>query len=117
MKKRKFKNRLKSLSKYEQTIGDYCFRAPVDSGELIREGKTLSHCVGSARYTQAHASGKTTIIFIRRKSDSDKPFYTMEYKAGHIVQVRGKHNQSATEEVQKVVDQWLAIVNKNYKHA
>ncbi|MXQ49539.1 hypothetical protein GRB29_09220 [Streptococcus pneumoniae] len=117
IEQRKFEKRLKSLAKYDQTIGDYYFRAPFDSGELIREGKALSHCVGSARYTQDHASGKTTIIFIRKKSEPEQPFYTMEYKSGHIVQVRGKHNQSATEEVKKAVDQWLAIVNKKYKHA
>lgn len=114
---RKFEKRLKSLAKYEQTIGDYYFRAPFDSGELIREGKALSHCVGSARYTQDHASGKTTIIFVRKKSKPEQPFYTMEYQAGHIVQVRGKHNQSPPEEVQKAVDKWLAIVNKNHKQA
>ena len=117
IEQRKFEKRLKSLARYERIIGGFHFRAPTTSGELIQEGKALSHCVGSARYTKDHASGKTTIIFIRKRSEPEKSFYTMEYQSGRIIQIRGKHNQSAPEEVQKAADEWLLKINKNIKHA
>lgn len=117
IEQRKFEKRLKSLARYERIIGGFHFRAPITSGELIQEGKALSHCVGSARYTKDHASGKTTIIFIRKRSEPEKSFYTMEYQSGRIIQIRGKHNQSAPEEVQKAADEWLLKINKNIKHA
>lgn len=117
IEQRKFEKRLKSLARYERVIGDFHFRAPITSGELIQEGKALSHCVGSARYTKDHASGKTTIIFIRKKSEPEKSFYTMEYQSGRIIQIRGKHNQSAPEEIRQTAEQWLVEINKNTKHA
>lgn len=117
IEQRKFEKRLKSLARYERVIGNFHFRAPITSGELIQEGKALSHCVGSARYTEDHASGKTTIIFIRKKSEPEKSFYTMEYQSGRIIQIRGKHNQSATEEIWQAADKWLLEINKNTKHA
>lgn len=117
IEQRKFEKRLKSLARYERVIGDFHFRAPITSGELIQEGKALSHCVGSARYTKDHASGKATIIFIRKKSEPEKSFYTMEYQSGRIIQIRGKHNQSAPENVRQAADEWLLEINKNIKHA
>jgi len=81
------------------------------------EGKALSHCVGSARYTQDHANGKTTIIFVRSKDEPDKPFFTMEYQSGRIIQIRGKHNLSAPENIRQAAEQWLVEINKNTKHA
>lgn len=117
IEQRKFEKRLKSLARYERVIGDFHFRAPITSVELIQEGKALSHCVGSARYTKDHASGKTTIIFIRKKSEQEKSFYTMEYQFGRIIQIRGKHNQSAPEDVRQAADEWLLEINKNIKHA
>ena len=117
IEQRKFEKRLKSLARYERVIGDFHFRAPITSGELIQEGKALSHCVGSARYTKDHASGKTTIIFIRKKSEPEKSFYTMEYQSGRIIQIRGKHNQSAPEKIWQAAEQWLVEINKNTKHA
>lgn len=117
IEQRKFEKRQKSLAKYEKVVGQYLFKPAYNSGELILEGKALSHCVGSARYTQDHANGKTTIIFVRSKDEPDKPFFTLEYKDGRIVQIRGKHNLSAPEEIQQAADKWLLEINKNTKHA
>ena len=117
IEQRKFEKRQKTLVKYEKVIDQYLFKPAYNSGELILEGKALSHCVGSARYTQDHANGKTTIIFVRSKDEPDKPFFTLEYKDGRIVQIRGKHNLSAPEEIQQAADKWLLEINKNTKHA
>ena len=36
----------------------------------------LSHCVGG--YADRHTNGKLSIMFLRRKDEPDKPYYTIE---------------------------------------
>lgn len=112
-----FSKRVKSLAKYEMVVGDYYFRAPADARELIQEGKALSHCVGSSDYIDKHSNGQTTIIFVRLANDIDNPLYTMEFKSGRIFQLRGKHNQSAPDEVWDAAQEWFEQITKNKKIA
>ena len=59
--------------------------------DIIREGREQKHCVGG--YAERHAYGKLHIMFIRKVSQPDKPYYTMEVSAnGRIVQCRGYCN-------------------------
>lgn len=55
---------------------DYLIRLPVDRNEIVKEGLELHHCVGG--YAERHEAGDTTIMFLRKKSEPDKPFYTIE---------------------------------------
>lgn len=55
---------------------DYLIRLPVDKNEIVKEGMELHHCVGS--YAERHETGDTTIMFLRKKSEPDRPFYTIE---------------------------------------
>lgn len=72
-------------------------RYPLSLSELKEEGESLHHCVGS--YTEKVARGETSIIFIRKKNEPNVSYYTMEYRDGHIAQVRGRHNADAPAEV------------------
>ena len=80
--------------------------------EIIKEGKLLKHCV--ARYADDHSRGKTTIFFIRKISEPEIPYYTLEYRNGGIVQNRGYKNGSKTPTVSGFELEWLAYLN-NYK--
>lgn len=73
--------------------------------ELIQEGKTLHHCVGT--YAKEVARGDTTIFFIRRIDRPDEPFFTLELKNGVVMQNRGDHNCPRTPEVQAFENAWL----------
>lgn len=66
---------------------------PEDSNAIIMEGAKMSHCVGM--YADRHANGTTTIIFIRKEAEPDKPFFTLEIdeKTGKIRQCYGKGNK------------------------
>ena len=55
---------------------EYLIRLPVDKNEIVKEGLELHHCVGS--YAERYETGDTTIMFLRKKSEPDKPFYTIE---------------------------------------
>lgn len=90
-------------------------RLPVDGAELIAEGKFLHHCVGG--YVDRMANGKTTILLIRRLSDPDTPFYTLEWLNGRVQQCRTLRNASYTEDEQvfSFVTAWTKELAKKGK--
>ena len=109
----KFKSRYDVLSRfsYRSDCGLEIFPASCQA-DLVKEGKTLHHCV--AGYASRHANGDTAIFFIRRIDAPDEPFYTLELgeKTGHVRQNRGKGNCARTEEVQAFEDEWIAYVKQ-----
>ena len=74
-------------------------------GEIIKEGKILIHCV--ATYAKSYAEGKTAIFFIRKTSEPDIPYYTLEFKNGKVAQNRGLRNCARTEDVKIFEEKWL----------
>ncbi|MBD5170051.1 MAG: hypothetical protein HDT20_08055 [Oscillibacter sp.] len=88
---------------------------PVTPDDVIAEGQTLHHCVGS--YIHRIANGECLVLFVRRCEDISKPFYTIELKNQEVVQLRGKSNGEATPEVQKFVDRWTREVLQAQKAA
>lgn len=74
-------------------------------GEIIKEGKILIHCV--ATYAKSYAEGKTSIFFIRKLSEPDIPYYTLEFKNGKVAQNRGLRNCARTEDVKIFEEKWL----------
>ena len=76
--------------------------------EMIAEGKALSHCVGG--YAKTHATGKTSILLIRKIEEPDIPYYTLEYNKGAVVQNRGKSNCSRTDAVKRFEEKWLNYI-------
>lgn len=73
--------------------------------ELILEGKTLHHCVGS--YGDKYARGGCTIFAVRRREEPQLPAWTLELSTdGRVVQLRGSRNTPPPREVQDFVDQW-----------
>ena len=79
------------IAKYEYEDDTYCIRVPRDLLEIKKEGIELSHCVGG--YTERHATGRTNILFLRRKADEAHSFYTVEINNGHVIQIHGKYNR------------------------
>jgi len=88
---KKFDKLKKERAELEFEYGEYFIRQPESAMEIIAEGKALSHCVGG--YAKRHADGDLTIMFLRKKSEPDKPFYTVEVSNDlTIVQCRGYKN-------------------------
>lgn len=101
--------------RYNFAAGGFIAKVAENSTELIVEGKTLHHCVGT--YADKHAKGKCTIILIRRLEEPEVPFYTMELVGPEkrIIQVRGNHNCGMTQEVEAFVEtykKYLAELGK-----
>ena len=101
----------KALKEYEWEK-DGLFIRPIGSlKELVEEGGKLKHCVAS--YAKSYAEGSCKLFCIRRQSDPDTPYYTLELgKEDNLVQYRGYRNDAENkyqpqEEVRKFVAQWM----------
>lgn len=112
-KMKRFLKRLPKLQKkYSFSDGTFLIRPAESYEDLCAEGSALHHCVYS-NYTDSYINGYTDILFIRRASEPDKPFYTVEYKNDMVIQCRTLHNQSATDEVKEFLEKWKAFLNTN----
>lgn len=83
--------------------------------DFINEGNKLSHCVGSnSLYMDAHVEGKWCVLFIRKKSEQDTPFYTLTIgKDDHkVVECQGKGHKAMTAEVKQFVEAYQKFLNK-----
>lgn len=124
----KYKARLPKLTaRYLYWSDTLLVRAPVNAGEIVEEGKQLEHCVGE--YADSHLSGKTTILFLRRRDKPHVPLVTIEMDGNTIRQVCGYRNDRAScpenpkgIPAQKLygafLDEWLEWLNtgsKRYK--
>ncbi len=74
----------------------YQIVAPKNAEEIITEGQNLHHCVKT--YLERVQKKQTTILFLREKEDPEKSFYTIEVREGKLIQCRGLHNKSYTED-------------------
>lgn len=105
----------KKISKRIPALEKYCFqylnlliRPAESSNELIAEGKTLHHCVGT--YAEKYANGTTNIFFIRKVADPNKSYYTLELsRKNGILQIRGKNNCSPNKEVSEFIEAFKAV--------
>ena len=76
-----------------------------DPEELAKESTALHHCVRT--YVDKVVRGSCVILFIRRTSDQDKPYFTLELSPeGKIVQCRGDHNCAYPGDVKEFLERW-----------
>ncbi|MCD7947523.1 MAG: PcfJ domain-containing protein [Oscillospiraceae bacterium] len=106
----KFATQVSKLERWAWRHGGLLIRPPREQEELKAEGKQLHHCVGG--YVKRMADGETAIFFVRRASEPDTPYFTLELQGKRVVQCRTEHNKSYMEypEVKEFVEQWLAAV-------
>ena len=69
----------------------YIIRCPDSLVEMIQEGQKKHHCVGS--YADRFINGSSMIFFMRKASEPDNPYITMEFdRMGRLVQARKVRN-------------------------
>ena len=69
--------RSKSIYGYESN--KFIIRPAKTAGEIVVEGSTLHHCVGSSNtYLEKHSMGKSYILFLRKIEYPDIPYCTVE---------------------------------------
>ncbi len=50
------------------------------------------------------ANGETNILFLRKKDNPNKSFYTIEVRDNCILQTRGFEDKDPTSEIEKVIE-------------
>lgn len=96
----------------------YIIVRPQNRADFLREGQTLSHCVGRvSSYYENHKKGSAIILFIRSVDNTDKPLYTLELdcKNYKIKQLFGKNDVKAPAEVHAFVKKYVNQIKKNIK--
>lgn len=108
----KFQKAVEKLEKFAWGEGEFFIRPAREQMELTAEGKALHHCVGG--YIKRMAEGETAIFFLRKESEPDKPFYTLELQKKRVIQCRTEHNASydRNPDVKNFVDMWMEKVVK-----
>jgi len=96
------KARAKALEKYRLEYAGFMIRPAKSAIELISEGKDLHHCVGT--YAARYAKGETSIFFVRKLAEPNKPYFTVEVKDNEIIQIRGNNNCSPNKEVEAFIE-------------
>lgn len=77
------------VQKYAFEMDGYRIIVPLSADEIVREGKTLGHCVGG--YAARHVEGKTTILFFRKSRKPGTSFITLEMMGVNGDQIRQIH--------------------------
>lgn len=108
----KFQKAVEKLEKFAWSEGEFFIRPAREQMELTAEGKDLHHCVGG--YIRDMAEGETAIFFLRKVSEPDKHFYTLELQKKRVIQCRTEHNASydRNPDVKNFVDMWMEKVVK-----
>jgi len=110
----------KNIKKYSYENDKYVIVVPQSMQEIINEGKVQHHCVGG--YADRHAQGKLVILFLRKKSNPQKAFYTIEVDpvTDKIKQCRGFRNNATIKKPQEIYDfekafEYFLAENKKHK--
>lgn len=90
--------------KYAWENGEREIRPAESAGEIVQEGWDLHHCVGGNNYLERHASGKSTILFLRKKEKAEVPYITVEVIGNRINQWFGAYDQKTDREEN---EEWL----------
>lgn len=102
---------VRSLVEFQS--GDLIMIAPKTTDEVYEEGRLQNHCV--AKYIRRVAMRESIILFLRKKSDRDKPYYTVEIKPDmrslNICQCRGHDNCEYGENVAKFLEVYTKWFN------
>lgn len=107
-----FLHRKQEYSPLEWTDGELCIVCPTSNADLVAEGKTLRHCVGS--YGESHLSGNP-IFFVRHYRRPERSYYTLNENLkgdkprriqlhGYGNEHHGEHKQHSHKIPQKVLD-------------
>ena len=104
-------------TEYEYSHNGLLLIAPRDISDLVKEGKTLKHCVGRMGYDKKMADNEIVIMFVRQESNPTMPYVTIEFdlKDLQLKQSYGKSNSTPTTEVITFVNEWVALMQKKLK--
>lgn len=113
---KKLKKVYPKLAKYEYTGKDYQIIAPKSTGDIVREGMILKHCVHSCDfYFDRISTNESYILFLRKTADPKQPYYTLEVEpSGNIRQKRttGDRQNDDFKDAKEFLAKWQRAIQK-----
>lgn len=99
---------------YEYSGKDYAVAVPSRIEEIMEEGERLHHCVGSSdRYWDRIERRESYVLFLRRASNPDEPYYTLEVEPdGTVRQKRTMYDRQKDDirDAEKFLREWQKVV-------
>lgn len=101
---------------YAFTAEDYTVVVPSCIEEIMLEGEHLHHCVGgSERYWERIERKESYVLFLRRTSDLQKSYYTLEIEPdGTVRQKRTMYDRQEAdiEDAKKFLKKWQKEISR-----
>lgn len=101
--------------RYEYRNDTFMITVPKQLIEIVKEGHALHHCGGSSeRYFERILHRETYICFLRRVTEPEIPFYTIEVEPGGTIrQHRSFYDEEpGIEEIRDFLKEWQAWLKK-----
>ena len=88
---------------------------PMDEGQLEKEGKAMTNCIGNGIYAQQVANGMSLVVFLRM-SESPDNWCDVEFRrtgrVWHVAQCYGRKNHAAPVEAQRTAKRICAMLTR-----
>lgn len=111
--KEDIEKRARELEINRWEIGEFIIYPAPSLESLVDESAQQANCVRT--YASAYANKETDIYFLRRKSEIEKSFVTVEVNNGQIVQARVKYNELPPKEIKDILEKWENTLTKRKK--
>ena len=102
--------------KYEYGDKDYMVIAPNRIEDIINEGYILGHCLHwSDIYFDRIQTNESYILFLRKTSKPDQPYYTLEVEPGGTARQKrtvGDKQNADYEEAKKFIKKWQKAISR-----
>lgn len=102
--------------KFAYAGSEYLVTVPSGISDILTEGDYLHHCLaGSDRYFERIEHHESYLLFLRRASEPDKPYYTMEVEPnGTVRQIRTMYDRQNDDiaVVRGFLRVWQGVVAK-----
>lgn len=107
---------LKGLQKYRYTDEEYIITTPANVYDVVREGTLLSHCIHTVDYYWDRITRRETyIFFLRKASNPDAPWYTLEVEPGGAIRQKrttGDNQNPDLKPAEPFLKKWQKEIKK-----
>lgn len=99
-------------AQFHWTYKDLVMVVPRCANDIRQEAQNQHNCVAS--YIERVAKQKTVILFLRKQSEPEKSYYTVEYCDGQVVQCRCFGNGDMTKKIEAAIRRFKRDINARF---
>lgn len=104
---RNFAKQVEVAKAYEGSVGDYVFLAPKQKQDFYDEATAQANCLAS--YIRSFTDGRCIILFMRRTSEPERSYITIEVSNGIVRQAKLAFNKNPDRATRELIDAYVAM--------